>query len=38
MTFYTAHGDVFAWVCVLISIAVLLWSLKKQIKQFVETR
>lgn len=38
VTFYTAHGDVFAWVCVLISIAVLLWSLKKQIKQFVETR
>ena len=38
VTFYSAHGDVFAWVCVLISIAVLLWSLKKQIKQFVQTR
>jgi apolipoprotein N-acyltransferase len=38
VTFYTAHGDVFAWLCVLISVAVLLWSLKKQIKQFVRRR
>ena len=33
VTFYTAHGDVFAWICTLISIAMLLWSVKQVIKQ-----
>ena len=33
VTFYTAYGDVFAWLCVLLSIAVLAWSLKIEIKQ-----
>jgi apolipoprotein N-acyltransferase len=27
ITFYTAHGDVFAWSCAILSIGVLLWSL-----------
>jgi len=38
VTFYTAHGDVFAWLCVLVSIAALLWSLKKQIRQWVSRK
>jgi len=33
VTFYTDHGDVFAWLCVLLSIIVLAWSLKAEIKQ-----
>ena len=33
VTFYTDHGDVFAWLCVLLSIPVLVWSLKVQIRQ-----
>ncbi len=33
VTFYTDHGDVFAWMCVLLSIIVLVWSLKAEIKQ-----
>jgi apolipoprotein N-acyltransferase len=37
VTFYTAHGDIFASLCLLLSIAVLLWSLKKTIKQFAQT-
>jgi apolipoprotein N-acyltransferase len=30
ITFYTAHGDVFAWLCVILSIGVVLWSLNQQ--------
>ena len=33
ITFYTAHGDVFAWLCAILSIAVLVWSLKIEIRQ-----
>ena len=33
ITFYTAHGDVFAWLCVLLSIVVLAWSLKRELKR-----
>ena len=33
ITFYTAHGDIFAWLCVLLSVIVLAWSLKSEIKQ-----
>jgi apolipoprotein N-acyltransferase len=29
ITFYTAHGDVFAWGCAILSIGVLLWSLNQ---------
>jgi apolipoprotein N-acyltransferase len=29
ITFYTAHGDVFAWSCAILSIGVLLWSLNQ---------
>ena len=33
ITFYTDHGDVFAWLCVLLSVIVLARSLKAEIKQ-----
>jgi apolipoprotein N-acyltransferase len=33
VTFYTAHGDVFAWVCVLICVAILFWCLKQEIRK-----
>ncbi len=29
ITFYTAHGDVFAWLCVILSICVVFWSLNR---------
>jgi apolipoprotein N-acyltransferase len=29
ITFYTAHGDVFAWLCVILAIGVLAWSLNR---------
>ncbi len=32
VTFYTEHGDVFAWLCLMVSIAVLAWSLKIEIR------
>jgi len=32
ITFYTAHGDVFAWVCVLLSLAVVAWAGKKLLR------
>jgi apolipoprotein N-acyltransferase len=28
VTFYTAHGDVFAWLCAILSIGVLVWCLR----------
>jgi apolipoprotein N-acyltransferase len=30
ITFYTAHGDMFAWLCVILSIGVVLWSLNQR--------
>lgn len=33
VTFYTAHGDLFAWLCAFISIAALAWSLKVEIRR-----
>ncbi|WP_162601187.1 apolipoprotein N-acyltransferase [Occallatibacter savannae] len=38
VTFYSAHGNVFAWLCVLVSAAILLWCLKRTIRNFVERR
>lgn len=29
VTFYTTHGDVFAWVCVIISAGLIVWSVNK---------
>jgi len=36
VTFYSAHGDIFAWLCVFASGAILLWALKKTIRDRVE--
>src|SRR5581483_10551839 len=33
ITFYTAHGDVFAWVCAIISIAFLVWAGRRSIRR-----
>ncbi len=30
VTFYTAHGDLFAWLCVILSAGVVFWSLNRQ--------
>jgi apolipoprotein N-acyltransferase len=30
ITFYTAHGDVFAWLCVILSLGVVFWSLNRR--------
>jgi apolipoprotein N-acyltransferase len=30
ITFYTAHGDVFAWLCVILTIGVIAWSVNRQ--------
>jgi apolipoprotein N-acyltransferase len=38
ITFYSAHGDVFALLCVLLSFAILLWSLKQQVKRIAQAR
>ncbi len=32
VTFYTAHGDVFVWLCVLLSFGVLGWSMRKLVR------
>jgi apolipoprotein N-acyltransferase len=29
ITFYTAHGDVFAWVCAILSVGVLVWCVNR---------
>jgi len=29
VTFYTAHGDVFAWVCAILSLGVVLWCVNR---------
>jgi apolipoprotein N-acyltransferase len=28
VTFYTAHGDVFAWLCAILSVGILVWCLR----------
>ena len=35
VTFYTAHGDVFAWICVLLSLVIMAWSGRKLLRQAV---
>jgi apolipoprotein N-acyltransferase len=31
ITFYTAHGDLFAWACAIVSIGVIVWSMNKRV-------
>jgi apolipoprotein N-acyltransferase len=33
VTFYSAHGDVFAWLCVLLSLVLVFWSARKCSRQ-----
>ncbi len=37
ITFYTEHGDVFAWLCGLLSMGIVLWSLKIEIRQIASS-
>jgi apolipoprotein N-acyltransferase len=38
ITFYTAHGDVFAWLCVLASIGVIVWAMNKRVSKSASRR
>ncbi|MGB7549019.1 MAG: apolipoprotein N-acyltransferase, partial [Terracidiphilus sp.] len=35
ITFYSAHGDVFGWLCVLLSLGLVSWSGRKLLRQWV---
>jgi apolipoprotein N-acyltransferase len=35
VTFYTAHGDVFAWLCVFSALVIAAWSGRKLLRSFV---
>jgi apolipoprotein N-acyltransferase len=32
VTFYTAHGDLFAWLCVFLALVIIAWSARKSIR------
>ncbi len=36
VTFYTAHGDVFAWGCVILSLGVVGWSLRVSLRRILQ--
>lgn len=33
ITFYTAHGDVFAWICALLSLGIVAWAAERSLRQ-----
>jgi apolipoprotein N-acyltransferase len=33
ITFYTAHGDVFAWLCALLSLGIVTWAAERSLRQ-----
>ena len=35
VTFYTAHGDVFAWVCVLLALGIVGWAGRKLLRRWI---
>jgi apolipoprotein N-acyltransferase len=37
VTFYTAHGDLFGWLCVLLSIIVVVWTGRKLMRTWAAT-
>jgi apolipoprotein N-acyltransferase len=37
VTFYTAHGDLFAWLCVLLSFIVVAWTGRRLLRQWAAT-
>jgi apolipoprotein N-acyltransferase len=38
ITFYTAHGDVFAWLCAILSLGVLGWLLERGLRPKAESK
>jgi apolipoprotein N-acyltransferase len=38
ITFYTAHGDVFAWVCAILALGVVGWSLRAALRRLVQNK
>ncbi|HEY2467414.1 MAG TPA: apolipoprotein N-acyltransferase [Terracidiphilus sp.] len=38
ITFYTAHGDVFAWLCAILSLGVLGWSFKANLRRTIQSK
>jgi apolipoprotein N-acyltransferase len=35
VTFYTAHGDVFSWLCAILGLGIVVWSARKNLGQAV---
>ena len=38
VTFYTGHGDVFAWLCAILSLGVVGWSFKANLRKTIQRR
>ncbi len=38
ITFYTAHGDVFAWLCAILSLGVVGWSFKANLRRTIQSK
>jgi apolipoprotein N-acyltransferase len=38
ITFYTAHGDVFAWACAILSLGVVGWSLRVTLRRVLQRK
>lgn len=38
VTFYTAHGDVFAWLCGILSLGVVGWSFKANLRRIIQSK
>ena len=38
VTFYTAHGDVFAWLCAILSLGVVGWSFKTNLRRAIHNK
>jgi apolipoprotein N-acyltransferase len=38
MTFYTAHGDLFAWACAILAIGVVGWSLRVCLRRYLHPK
>jgi hypothetical protein len=35
VTFYTAHGDVFAWLCAILGLGIVIWAGRNVLRQAV---
>jgi len=38
ITFYTAHGDLFAWACAILSLGVVGWSLRGSLRRILQSK